>query len=124
MSAPPIAQGDLYWIPAEALRPSVPGEPHPYLVLQEDVLNRSRIPTLVVCGLSSQLRRAGEPGNVLLEPEEGGLPRRSVVVVSQVCVVEKADLGPRIGCLSPARVTQVLDGLRFQQRFAERPRAS
>lgn len=115
-----IHRGELYWIPAEALRPGVPGEPHPYLVVQEDVLNHSRLPTLVVMGLSSQLRRATEPGNVVLEEGEGDLPRQSVVIVSQVCVVDKAALGARIGQLNAARVAQALGGLGFQQRSGRR----
>jgi mRNA interferase MazF len=68
-----------------------------------------------VCALSSNLQRASEPGNVLLEPGEGNLPKQSVIVVSQISSVEKLWLGERIGTLSEARVQQVLDGLRFQQ---------
>ena len=91
------------------------------MVVQDDVFNRSRIATVVVCALTSNLHRASEPGNVLLEPGEGGLPEQSVVVVSQVSSVEKARLGERIGTLSAARVEQILAGLRFQQRaFFER----
>ena len=67
------------------------------------------------CALTSNLHRASEPGNVLLEPGEGNLPRQSVVVVSQVSSVDKARLGERIGSLSDTRVEQVLAGLRFQQ---------
>jgi mRNA interferase MazF len=85
------------------------------VVVQEDVLNHSRIATVVVCALTSNLHRANEPGNVLLDAGEGGLPRQSVVVVSQVSSVEKTRLGERIGALSEARVEQILDGLRFQQ---------
>ena len=66
--------------------------------------------------MTSNLQRASEPGNVLLDPGEGGLPARSVVVVSQISSLEKAELGERIGALSAARVEQILDGLRFQQR--------
>ena len=110
-----INQGDLFWIAADESKGSVPGYPHPHVVVQEDVFNHSRISTVVVCALSSNLARAREPGNVLLEPGEGGLTRKSVVVVSQVSSVYKARLGERIGALSSERVEQVLAGLRFQQ---------
>jgi len=53
---------------------------------------------------------------VLLDVGEGDLPKRSVVVVSQISSVDKARLGERIGSLSERRVEQILDGLRFQQR--------
>jgi mRNA interferase MazF len=85
------------------------------VVVQDDVLNHSRITTVVVCALSSNLHRAQEPGNVLLEVGEGNLPRQSVVVVSQVSSVDKARVGERIGSLSDSRVEQILAGLKFQQ---------
>lgn len=85
------------------------------MVLQDDVLNRSRVHSVVVCALTSNLQRMHEPGNVLLEPGEGGLEKQSVVVVSQVSAVDKAALGAPIGALSAERVEQVLAGLRFQQ---------
>jgi mRNA interferase MazF len=85
------------------------------VVVQDDVFNHSRITTVVVCALTSNLHRANEPGNVLLEVGEGNLPKQSVVVVSQVSSVAKARLGERIGSLSDVRVDQILAGLRFQQ---------
>src|SRR5947209_3404413 len=96
---PSIRQGEIYWIPADALAPSVPGEPHPHVVIQQDELNASRIATTVVCALTSKLQRATEPGNLLLDEGEGGLPRRSVAVVSQISTVDKARLGALIGAL-------------------------
>lgn len=79
------------------------------------MFNHSRIMTVVVCALTSNLRRANEPGNVLLHAGEGGLPQRSVVIVSQISSVEKVCLGERIGAISEERVEQILAGLRFQQ---------
>src|SRR4051812_50095157 len=111
-----ISRGDVFWIEPDDARGPVPTYSHPYVVVQDDVFNQSRISTVVVCALTSNLHRASEPGNVLLEPGEGDLPLRSVVVVSQISSVEKARLGARIGALSAARVEQILDGLRFQQR--------
>lgn len=111
-----VRRGDVYWIAADKLRPSVPGAAHPHVVVQDDVLNRSRLETVVVCGITSDLGKAHEPGNVLLDPGEGGLPRRSVVIVSQVSNVDVVALGDFVGTLDPARVDAVLAGLAFQQR--------
>ncbi|MCA9675532.1 MAG: type II toxin-antitoxin system PemK/MazF family toxin [Kofleriaceae bacterium] len=117
-AAPPardVRRGELYWIAPDDTRGAAPAHAHPHVVVQDDVFNRSRVTTVIVCALTSNLHRATEPGNVLLDDGEGDLPRRSVVVVSQIDAVERARLGDRIGALSPARVEQILDGLRFQQ---------
>ena len=110
-----IDRGDVFWIGPDDSRGPVPSYSHPHVVVQDDVFNHSRITTVVVCALTSNLHRASEPGNVLLEVGEGNLPKQSVVVVSQISSVDKARLGERIGSLSDARVEQILAGLRFQQ---------
>lgn len=116
-----IRRGDLFWIAPAESQVDVPGYSHPHVVVQDDVFNQSRITTVVVCALTSNLQRATEPGNVLLDRGEGNLPRQSVVIVSQISSVEKLRLGERIGSLSNERVEQILAGLRFQQRsFFER----
>lgn len=114
-----IRRGDLFWVAADD--PAGAGVAHPHVVVQEDVFNQSRITTVIVCALTSNLHRASEPGNVLLEPGEGDLPRQSVVVVSQISSIDKGRLGERIGSLSEARVDQILAGLRFQQASFFRP---
>lgn len=117
-----IDRGDVFWLAPDDTRGPAPSYSHPHVVVQEDVFNHSRITTVVVCALTSNLHRANEPGNVLLEVGEGNLPEHSVVVVSQISSVDKALLGARIGSLSAARVDQILDGLRFQQAsFLARP---
>ena len=116
-----INRGDVFWIAPDDARGPTPSYSHPHVVVQDDVFNHSRITTVVVCALTSNLHRANEPGNVLLEVGEGNLPRQSVVVVSQISSVDKGLLGERIGSLSDARVEQILAGLRFLQRsFFER----
>lgn len=110
-----IHRGDLFWMESEESRGSLPAIAHPHVVIQDDVFNHSRIHTVVVCALTSNLKRASEPGNVLLDVGEGQLPRQSVLVVSQVSSVEKTRLGAYIGSLSDERVDQVLAGMRFQQ---------
>ena len=110
-----IDRGDVFWIERDDSRGPAPSYAHPHVVVQDDVFNHSRITTVVVCALTSNLHRANEPGNVLLDVGEGNLPEQSVVVVSQISSVDKARLGERIGSLSDARVEQILAGLRFQQ---------
>lgn len=115
-----VNRGDIFWISTDETKGSIPGVSHPHVVVQEDVFNHSRISTVIVCALSSNLRKASEPGNVLLDLGEGGLERQSVVVSSQVSCVYKTRLGTYIGSLSPARVNQVVSGLRFVQEAFHR----
>lgn len=110
-----ISRGDIFWIYPDEAKGSIPGAPHPHVVVQEDVFNRSRIGTVIVCALSTNLHKASEPGNVLLEPGEGSLQKQSVVVVSQISCVYKSRLEAHIGSLSQARVDQIVAGLRFVQ---------
>jgi mRNA interferase MazF len=113
---PTIDRGDVFWLAPDDSRGQPPTYSHPHVVVQDDLFNHSRISTVVVCALTTNLSKAAEPGNVLLEPGEGNLPKQSVVVVSQVSSVEKARLGERIGALSETRVDQILAGLRFLER--------
>jgi mRNA interferase MazF len=106
-----IQQGDVYWVDLGDPIGSAPGFLHPHVVIQNDEFNRSKISTVVVCALTSNLKRASAPGNVLLEPGEANLPKQSVVNISQVFTIDKHQLGEKIGSLSLRRVRQVLDGL-------------
>ncbi len=106
-----IKQGDLFWLDLDEPSGSEPGYRHPHVVIQNNVFNRSRINTVVVCALTSNLKRAKAPGNVLLDKGEGNLPKQSVVNISQLITVDKWMLDEKIGTLSPRRVRQILDGL-------------
>jgi len=108
-----IRQGEIYWIDCEDPVGSEPGYRHPHVVIQNNVFNWSRINTVVVCALTSNLRRGEAPGNVVLDEAEGGLPKPSVVVVSQVFTVDKRQLGERIGALSGQRVRQIIRGVQL-----------
>lgn len=108
-----INQGDVYWVDLGDPTGSGPALLHPHVVIQNNVFNRSRIGTVVICALTSNLKRASSPGNVLLEPGEADLPKQSVVNVSQIFTVDRTDLGEYIGSLSKKRVHEILDGIRL-----------
>jgi mRNA interferase MazF len=90
---------------------SEPGYDRPYVIVQNNAFNDSRINTVVVCDLTSNVRRGGDPGNVLLFPGEADLPEQSVVNVSQIVTLDKSQLQTRIGALSPERIREVLRGV-------------
>lgn len=94
-------------------RGSSPGYSRPAVVVQNDVFNHSRIRTVVVCALTTNLRRAQAPGNVLLSPGEGNLSEQSVINVSQVLTVDKEDLQEKIGSLGHERVREVIRGMKL-----------
>jgi mRNA interferase MazF len=103
-----IRQGDVYWIDFGPISGSAPAERHPCVVVQSDVFNRSRIATTVVCLITSNLSRAHSPGNVALQKGDGDLPKASVVNVSQVLTVDRAELVERIGKLP----VEIIDAIR------------
>jgi mRNA interferase MazF len=111
-----IHQGDIYWIALPIPEGPEGAIPHPYVVVQEDIFNCSRLRTVVVCALTTNRKRASLPGNVLLEPGEANLPRQSVVEVSKLSTVDKSQLGEYIGSLARPRIDQILAGIRFLQR--------
>ena len=106
-----INQGDIYWIELDEPEGSEPGYKHPHVIVQNNLFNRSQIRTVLVCPLTSNLKRANAPGNVLLEQKESNLPKQSVVNVSQLFAVDKNQLDEYIGSLSPKRVREILDGI-------------
>ena len=108
-----INQGDLYWIDLEEPRGSEPGYRHPHVVVQNNLFNRSQIRTVLVCPLTSNLKRAAAPGNVLLDKKEANLPKQGVVNISQVFTVDKSQLSDYIGTLSSKRVRQILEGIKL-----------
>lgn len=114
-----INQGDIYWVALAGTQGSEAGIPHPHVVVQEDVLNHSRIQTVVVCSLTTNRKRASLPGNILLEPGEANLPKQSVVEVSKLSTVNKDQLGEFIGSLTRSRIDQILAGIQFVQRLLE-----
>jgi mRNA interferase MazF len=69
--------------------------------------------TVLVCAVTSDLRRAKSPGNVLLSEGEAGLPKASVVNVTDTNAIDKKDLLEKIGTLSAERLEEVLAGVRF-----------
>lgn len=108
-----INQGDIFWVDLEDPKGSEPGYRHPHVVIQNNVFNKSKINTVVVCALTSNLKRATAPGNIVLRKGEGNLPKDSVVNISQVVTLNKSDLVEKIGSLSPKRIQQIVGGIKL-----------
>ena len=106
-----IRQGDIYWVALGEPEGSEPGYHRPHVVIQNNLFNRSQIATVVVCPLTTQVKWAESPGNVLLAEGEAGLSRQSVVNVSQPITINKAQLEEYIGTLDGSGVWRVLAGI-------------
>lgn len=104
-------QGDIFWVELGPPRGSEPAYRHPCVVIQNNLFNQSKINTIVVCALTSNLKRANAPGNVLLRKGEGGLKKDCVVNISQMITINKTDLLEKIGSLSPPRINDVVEGV-------------
>ena len=108
-----IKQGDIYLVNLGPPRLSEPGFRHPHVVVQNNVFNASRIHTVVVCALTTNLKRAKAPGTVILNKGEAHLKKKSVVNISQIFTVNKCDLIEKIGQLSENRICEILDGIKL-----------
>jgi mRNA interferase MazF len=106
-------RGEVWWADLGEPAGSEPGYRQPVVVVQEDELNRSRLATTVVALLTSNLRRAEAAGNILCPARATGLPKDSVVNVSQLATLDKASLVERTGTLPPRLLRAVDDGLRL-----------
>ena len=108
-----VQRGEIWWADLPNLRRSEPGFRRPVLVVQGDSFNHSRIQTVVVAAITSNLKLAGAPGNVMLPARSSGLPRDSVVNVSQILTLDRGFLTEHAGTL-PARLQGAVDaGLRL-----------
>ena len=107
-----IRRGELWWADLGPPRGSAPARRRPVLVVSADAWNRSRIDTVTCVAVTTNLRLADAPGNVLLPGGAGGLEEDSVANVSQIVTLDKEWLTERIGALDHALSGRVDTGLR------------
>ena len=106
-----ISQGEVWWADLGEPSRSEPGFRRPVVVVQSDSFNRSRIATVVCVPLTSDLRWAQAPGNVLLESKVTGLPKDSVANVSQIVTLDRISLTDRVRALPDKKLELVLFGI-------------
>lgn len=106
-----ISQGDVWWADLPTPGGSEPGFRRPVVVVQSDAFNRSEIDTVVCVAVTSNVKWADSPGNVVLTARVTGLSRPSVANVSQVVTLDKSDLTERAGRVPQAKLDLVLAGL-------------
>lgn len=106
-----IARGEVWWADLPEPSGSAPGFRRPIVVVQGDAFNHSRISTVVCVPLTSNLRWADAPGNVLLCARLTGLPKDSVANVTQIVTLDRSALHDRVGRLPDAKLELVQLGI-------------
>jgi mRNA interferase MazF len=108
-----MQRGEIWWATLPAPKASEPGYRRPLLVIQSDDFNRSRINTVISVVITSNLRLADAPGNVLLSQKDSGLRKKSVINVSQLITVDRSFLTEKVGRLAPEKLRAVELGIRL-----------
>ena len=108
-----MKRGEIWWASLGEPKASEPGYRRPVLVIQSDEFNQSAIRTVICAVISSNLNLATAPGNVHISSRSSGLPKPSVVNVSQLITVDKSVLTERVKRLEIQNMNQVEDGLRM-----------
>lgn len=102
-------RGDIWW----ANLPDPAGYRRPVLIVQADAFTQSRLATVIVVAVSSNLRLAAAPGNVLLPAAETGLPRDSVANVSQILTLDKAIIDEFVSRVTGGTLAAIVRGIRL-----------
>ena len=108
-----IRKGSVYWVDFSPAKGSEPMGKRPGLVLQNDLLNDSKLNTVIVAAITSTMKFGELPGNVSLHKGEANLPRPSVINMTQIKTVDKRSLKEKIGTLSKDRMAQVYEGVKL-----------
>jgi mRNA interferase MazF len=106
-------RGSIWWADLPDRVGAAPGYRRPVLLIQADAFTDSRLATIVAVVITSNLRLAAAPGNVLLSVDESGLPKDSVVNVSQIVTLDKQILDEPIGQVSERTLTLIESGIRL-----------
>jgi mRNA interferase MazF len=108
-----IRKGSVYWVDFSRGKGSEPLGMRPGLVIQSDVLNDSKINTVIMLAITSTLKFGELPGNVVLNKGEANLPHKCVVNVTQIKSVDRRSIKENIGALPKKRAEEVERGLKL-----------
>jgi mRNA interferase MazF len=108
-----MTRGELWWTDFGLPFGSEPGFRRPILIVQDDAFNKSKINTVIIVPLTTNLALAEAPGNVLLEKEESGLTKDSVLVVSQLSAIDKKRLIEFAGKIEKQTIEEVEEGIKL-----------
>lgn len=84
-----------------------------HFIVQSNDFNKSKISTIIAAVITSNLRLAAAPGNILLSAKRSKLPKESVIDVSQLITIDKSLLTEKVHHLSNNIIAQVDEGLKL-----------
>ncbi|MBK9163834.1 MAG: type II toxin-antitoxin system PemK/MazF family toxin [Acidobacteria bacterium] len=108
-----ITRGEIWWADLPEPKGSMPGYRHPIVIIQADPFNRSDLATVIGVVVTTNLALASMPGNVELTSKQSGLPKRSVVNVTQIVTANRSDLLEFVSRLSDRKMEQIELGVLF-----------
>ena len=108
-----IRKGAIYWVDFSPGKGSEPIGRRPGLVIQNDILNDSKLNTVIMLAITSTMKFGELPGNVILRKGEANLPKKCVINTTQIKSVDKKSIKEKIGTLSKRRMDDVYDGLKL-----------
>ncbi len=108
-----MKRGEIWWATLPAPAGSGPGYKRPVVVIHANPFNASRISTIIVAVITSNLALAEAPGNVRIGKSDSGLPEASVVNVSQIITVDRSILTKKVKALPNAALDKVAEGLKL-----------
>jgi mRNA interferase MazF len=108
-----VKRGDIWWASLDKPRGSEPGYRRPVVIISSNEFNQSIIRTVIVAIVTSNLRLSDAPGNFSISKKESGLPKESVVNVSQILTLDKLFLSNKVGTLPEKKILLLNEGLKL-----------
>ena len=108
-----IRKGSIYWVNFSPGKGSEPIGRRPGLVIQSDILNDSKLNTVIMLAITSTIKLGELPGNVTLKKGEANIPKKCVINATQIKSVDKASIKEKIGTLSKQKMDDVHEGLKL-----------
>jgi mRNA interferase MazF len=108
-----LNRGEIWWASLDEPSGSSPGFRRPVLIIQADAFNQSRINTVICAVITSNIRLSQAPGNIFLPMKDSGLPKDSVINISQIITIDKENLSEKVRKIRPAIIHDVENGLKL-----------
>ena len=106
-----MIRGEIWWADFGIPFGSETGFERPILIIQDDSFNNSKINTIIVLPITTNLLLENAPGNVFLESKISGLPKDSIVVVSQIDTIDRKRIFKKVGKINTIYMNEIEEGV-------------